>query len=400
MRATGRSRWQTALGLARLTAGGALLAAGAVVLLPAQSTRMWMLSVALIEYGHWLAPAALVLLWPGWHRTWPGRIGAFAGVIAAACLLTPLVRALPVAQQLPRRLEAAFGPRALRPPSNETASRARPVDALSLFGGVHVPDVAVTRLTYAQRGALAMSLDLYALDRVPGGPPVPIIVMVHGGGWNSGKRDDWLHLVRYLAAHGYLVATPEYRLAPEHRFPAAADDVRDAMAFLRGRATTWGGDPDGLVLIGRSAGAHLALLVGYTSRLNAVRGVVSLYGPADLRFGWEHPGNRWVYDGVGAIEAFLGGPPSVVPDAYRASSAYDLVGPATPPTLLIHGRKDELVWVEQSRRLAQRLGEAGRAHLLVELPWATHGCDVAVAGPCGQITLYAVERFLAAVTAH
>jgi acetyl esterase/lipase len=245
-----------------------------------------------------------------------------------------------------------------------------------------------------------LPLDLYARERAPDARPAPIVVLVHGGGWSSGSPEDWPQLARYLAAQGYLVAMPEYRLAPQHRFPAAVDDVRAAVDFLRGRATTWGGDADGVVLLGRSAGAHLALLVGYTSTLNAVRGVVSIYGPADLLFGWQNPGNARVYDGVGAIEAFLGGPPSAVPEAYSGSSAYDRVGAGTPPTLLIHGSKDELVWVEQSRRLARRLQEAGRPHLLVELPWATHGCDIPLAGPCGQVTLYTVERFLAAVTAH
>jgi acetyl esterase/lipase len=225
-------------------------------------------------------------------------------------------------------------------------------------------------------------------------------MMVHGGGWSSGRPDDLPDLARYLAAHGYVVAAPEYRLAPASTFPAAIDDLRAAVAFLRGRARAWGADPDGLVLIGRSAGAHLALLLAYTAPVNAVRGVVSLYGPADLRFGWEHRGNPRVYDGTGAIEAFLGGTPSSVPDAYAAASAYALASASAPPTLLIHGRKDELVWVEQSRRLAARLGELRRPHLLLELPWATHACDFALVGPCGQLTVYAVERFLAAVTAH
>jgi acetyl esterase/lipase len=154
------------------------------------------------------------------------------------------------------------------------------------------------------------------------------------------------------------------------------------------------------VLIGRSAGAQLALLTAYTAGVSAVAGVVSLYGPADLQFAWDHPGNPSVYDGTGTLERYLGGPPSAVGVKYREASPYDRVGESTPPTLMIHGRKDEIVWVEQSRRLDARLAEAGRPRLLVELPWATHGCDFTFAGPCGQLTLYAVERFIAAVTAH
>lgn len=385
----------------RLTAAAVLLAAGAIVVLPAPTYSVWLLSVGLTEFGHWVAPMALVLLWPGWHRTWAGRFGALAGVVSAACLLTPLVRALPVAQQLPARIDAAFGTRAARAPSpDEARERVRPIDPGHLFGGLVVPEVEPERLVYARRGTRELSLDLYPRERPAARKPVPLVVMVHGGGWRTGSPHDLPQLVHYLATHGYLVATPEYRFAPEHPFPAPAEDVRDAIDFLRGRAAVLGGDPDSVVLVGRSAGAHLALLVGYTSRASAVRGVVSIYGPADLRFGWEHPGNQWVYEGTAAIETFLGGPPEVAADAYGRSSAYDAVGPATPPTLLVHGRKDEVVWVEQSRRLAERLREAGRPHLLLEMPWATHGCDFSLAGPCGQLTVYAVERFLAAVTAH
>ena len=74
----------------------------------------------------------------------------------------------------------------------------------------------------------------------------------------------------------------------------------------------------------------------------------------------------------------------------------DWGNPNAPPLLLIHGGRDELVFAEQSRRLAGRLDQAHARHLLLELPWATHGCDANPAGPGGQITTWAVERFLAA----
>lgn len=385
----------------RLVTGALLVAAGALVALPAPTYPLWLLSLGLIEFGHWLAPVSLVLLWPGWHRSWAGRAGAMAGVVSAALLLTPLVRALPVAQHLPAQIEGAFGVTG-QPPlaADDVGPRLRPIDALALFGGVPVPAVEPVRVGYVRRDERELRLDLYLRARPADAPPAPIVMMVHGGGWSSGRPDDLPDLARYLAGHGYVVAAPEYRLAPAHRFPAALDDLRAAVAFLRGRAGAWGADPDGLVLIGRSAGAHLALLLAYTAPVNAVRGVVSLYGPADLQFGWEHRGNPRVYDGTSAIEAFLGGPPSTAAGAYAASSAYALASVSAPPTLLIHGRKDELVWVEQSRRLAARLRELDRPHLLLELPWATHGCDFALVGPCGQLTVYAVERFLATVTAH
>ena len=69
-----------------------------------------------------------------------------------------------------------------------------------------------------------------------------------------------------------------------------------------------------------------------------------------------------------------------------------------PPTLLIDGTRDELVFARETRRLQARLADAKAAHLYIEMPWATHGMDANLAGPGGQISTYAIERFLAAVT--
>ena len=93
----------------------------------------------------------------------------------------------------------------------------------------------------------------------------------------------------------------------------------------------------------------------------------------------------------------MNGEPAAVPDAYRNSSPLNFVGPTTVPTLLIHGSIDPLVSVRQSARLDSALTAARRPHLFVKMPWATHGCDYVFTGPCGQISTYAVERFLAAV---
>jgi dipeptidyl aminopeptidase/acylaminoacyl peptidase len=95
------------------------------------------------------------------------------------------------------------------------------------------------------------------------------------------------------------------------------------------------------------------------------------------------------------MEAYLGGNPDRVMSQYNAASPINFIGDDTPPTLLIHGGRDELVSPVQSERLAGALERAGRRHLLLILPWATHGCDFNFSGPCGQISTFAIERFLA-----
>ena len=373
-----------------------LLAISLLAFVPAPTHGLWLLSIVVTEYGHYIAPLALLWLWPGWQRTWSRRLALVCAGLAAASFLSPVVRGLLIAQTLEAGLTAAFGPGSpeLRP---DVRSRATPIDPVLLFAGATVPQATVTTITYAVHDGESLALDLYRSGERAGARPAPIVMVIHGGGWTTGRRDDLAALNFHLAERGYLVVAPSYRLAPAHRYPAAFDDVTTALAVVRGRAREWNADPERLAVIGRSAGGQLALLLAYRQADDAIRGVVSFYGPADMRFGWEHPGNAWVYDGVGTIERYLGGPPAVVGAGYEAASPYQHVGPATPPTLLIHGRRDEIVWIAQSTRLAERLRAHGRPHFLLAPGWATHGCDYNFTGPCGQLSTFAIDRFLAAV---
>jgi dipeptidyl aminopeptidase/acylaminoacyl peptidase len=124
-----------------------------------------------------------------------------------------------------------------------------------------------------------------------------------------------------------------------------------------------------------------------------------LYPPTDLEYAYAHPTNPAVLDSRGILEAYLGGPPQLRAPLYRDASPLYRVDDLTPPTLLIHGERDELVFAEHSIRLGEALRAHRRPHAVVLLPWATHGCDAHMTGPCGQLTLYAIERFLREVLA-
>jgi acetyl esterase/lipase len=247
---------------------------------------------------------------------------------------------------------------------------------------------------YAERDGQPLKLDLYRPLQARG--PVPGVLVIHGGSWQGGDQTQLAALNSYLAARGYLVAAITYRLAPAHPFPAAYNDVRDALAFLRANAPDLGLDPSRLALLGRSAGGQLALLAAYRAD-PPVRGVVSFYGPTDLRWGYANPGNSLVIDSQGTLRAYLGGNPDEVGAQYDAAAPIGFVGPHSPPTLLIHGARDELVSVRHAEFLAERLRANNRPHLLLRLPWATHGCDYNWSGPSAQLSTYAIERFLAAV---
>jgi acetyl esterase/lipase len=347
------------------------------------------------EWGHVLAALALTPLLPGWRRTRVGRVGAAVGLLGVAFALVPLLRAAGLARRLPAAVAAAFGD---APPRTAPRAPARPAPlvARDLLLGVRSPSALRRHMTYATSDGHALDLDLYT-SATPA-TPAPCIVVIHGGSWANGDSAQMPGLNSYLAARGYAVAAINYRLAPTHRFPYARDDVLAAIEYLKRHVQELGIDPRRFVLLGRSAGAQLALLVAYTADDPAICGVVDFYGPADLLYGYEHPARKMVIDSVGVIGRYLGGNPAGMPEVYAAASPICHVGSHCPPTLLIHGQRDTLVAPIQSDMLAERLAQAGTQYLLLRLPWAEHGCDVNFSGPSGQISTYAIERFLAAVT--
>jgi acetyl esterase/lipase len=383
-------------GVWRLATGAFSAALALLAVFKAPTSLLWMLAIGVTEWGHALALAALAPLLPGWRRTWSGRIGAALGFVAALLALTPLLRALAAARDAPAQLTAAFG---VAPPhaAPDAPPRPAPLVAVDLLRGIAMPPVRRRSLVYITRDAHELRLDLYQPQAAA--EPAPGVLVVHGGAWQRGDSTQLAPLNRYLAARGYVVAAINYRLSPTHRFPAAHEDVLAALGYLKDHAAELGLDPRRLALLGRSAGGQLALLAAYTAGDPAIRGVVGFYAPTDMRYGYANPANPRVIDSRGVLEAFLGGNPELVAAAYDAASPVDFIGPATPPTLLIHGGRDELVSPRQSERLAERLAQAGRPHMVLRLPWATHGCDFNFSGPSGQISTYAIERFLAAVMA-
>jgi acetyl esterase/lipase len=116
-----------------------------------------------------------------------------------------------------------------------------------------------------------------------------------------------------------------------------------------------------------------------------------------MRFAWTWGREDDALNSPRLIRRFLGGTPETAGPAYDSSSAILLAGPGSPPTLLIHGTIDTLVWQRQSVRLAAKLSEAGVPNLLVSMPWATHALEFNLSGPSGQLTTYSVGRFLQAV---
>jgi acetyl esterase/lipase len=369
--------------------------AAAVALLEPPSWPGVVLKILATEWGHLLAlPAAAVALLPIRRRDPWARAGGALGLVAALLPLATLARAHRLARELPARLAAAFGEAAPRSLPG-APSRPAPLVLIDTLRGVRLPPPHKRRIAYVKRGERELALDFYP---PAGGGPAPCLVVIHGGSWQSGDSTQLPELNVYLAARGYAVAALNYRLLPDHPFPAARDDVLAALEYLKASAAELGIDPNRIVLLGRSAGGQLALLVAYTAADPAIRGVISFYAPIDLAYGYYRPAPKRVIDTIAVIESYLGGSPTSAAATYTAAAPISHVGAGCPPTLLIHGGHDNLVAPEQSERLARRLAAAGCPHMYLYLPWATHGGDVNFSGPTGQICAYAIERFLAAVT--
>lgn len=345
----------------------------------------WKLAILAGEYGHWLALVPLAVSGLAWLRRGDSVVLASAtvlvGVVALALLLGPSVYAWRLGRALPAQLTRQFGPVDLR--------RA-PFSLAGLLGAAPKP-VPVETMKFS--GDLA--LDFYrAVDQAH----APCVILVHGGGWDGGARTEIAQFNHWLARRGYAVAAIDYRLAPQSTWPAQRDDVLAALTFLKTHAVPLGIDPSRLVLAGRSAGGNIAEAVGYTISDISIRGVIALYAPADLHFAWAYAREDDVLKSPVLLKQFLGGVPETAREAYDNASGYLHVGPHTPPTLLLHGQLDTLVWHRQSERLDARLTEYRVPHDFISLPWATHAFEFNLSGPGGQLTTYSVEWFLAAVT--
>ena len=180
------------------------------------------------------------------------------------------------------------------------------------------------------------------------GRALPVIVFIYGGSWQSGTREGYGFAGRALAASGFLVAIPDYRLVPEVRFPGFLEDGAAAVRWARTNAARFGGDPSRIVLVGHSAGAYNAAMIALDPRWlgsdrSAVKGLVGLAGPYDFL----------PLDGPVTRAAFGGAPDLPATQPINFASAGD------PPSLLLHGSRDTTVYPRNSRELARRLQAAG-----------------------------------------
>jgi acetyl esterase/lipase len=240
-----------------------------------------------------------------------------------------------------------------------------------------VPEgVKVVRdLEYAQVKGVSLKLDLYRPSAMPSAP-MPLVIWVHGGGWRNGSKTNCP--AAWLATKGYAVASLDFRLLPEHPWPAQIEDPIAALRWLRQVSGKYGYDASRSAAMGGSSGGHVVALWG-TLPLPAedkVKAVVDLYGPTDLL---TMPPNvlsekRTRADLAKANGALLlGGVVMDQPEKARAVSALHQVSKDDASFLIMHGMDDPGVPVDQSERLHAALKAAGVESTLKLIPGAGHG---------------------------
>jgi acetyl esterase/lipase len=199
------------------------------------------------------------------------------------------------------------------------------------------------------------------------------LILIHGGGWTSGSKAEFTPYLDSFKKRlpGYAIFAINYRLVNGgNLFPAQENDVKAAIDFISNNADKYSINKDNFSLLGFSAGAHLSLLQAYKYSSPKIRAVVDYFGPTDLIAMYNKPWHPLV---PMALQMITGATPQQNQKIFEKSSPAFYVSEEAPPTLILHGGRDVVVDVSQSRLLAEKLKEKGVAHELHVYPSEGHG---------------------------
>jgi acetyl esterase/lipase len=277
------------------------------------------------------------------------------------------------------------------------------------------------------------------------------LIYMHGAAWYMLDKDlGTRSMFSHLAAQGHVIMDVANRLSPETDMMGMVHDVKRAIVWMKENATTYGVNPDRIVVSGASSVAHLALMAAFTAdnpeftprelegKDASVNSVVSWYGPSELEAMYFHtnqhlttrdiPGKpkkpaptkmpAWVermmgndfhrlgfdkeFVNAGSFAPLLGGHPDECPEKYTLYSPVTHVHPNVPPVLLIHGEHDIMAPVKSTRSLYTRLLENKVQVMMHIIPQTEHAFDLFLPelSPSAHNALYDVERFLGLMASH
>ena len=233
-----------------------------------------------------------------------------------------------------------------------------------------LPAQTITNISYGTYGAQKM--DLY----LPAGrteDSTKLIVLVHGGAWTIGDKSDFSSYIPTLQEKltGYAIANINYRLATTtaNHFPTQENDMKSAIDFLVSKTTAYHYSGK-IVLLGASAGAHMALLQAFKYASPKILAVVDFFGPTDMsglyNFYSSNPADQL------AFQILMNGTPTSNASLYSQSSPINFVTPQSAPTIIFHGSIDDVVPVDQSTSLKNKLAGIGVATEMTVYPNLGH----------------------------
>lgn len=228
----------------------------------------------------------------------------------------------------------------------------------------------ISDIEYGKAGNVSLKLDAWIPE---GRGPFPAAILVHGGAWRGGDKQTFIKpIFEPLTQAGFAWFTINYRLAPDHVYPAAVDDLVQAVNFVKAHAREYKVDTKRLALIGESAGGHLVALVGARDgRKLGIAAVVPFYPPVDMT---ELTSARTAVANK-AVFAFLGlkEPGPEADRLLREASPITYVKRGMPPFLLIHGDADPTVPYAQSTKLCERMKQVRASCELLAVKGGAHG---------------------------
>lgn len=368
------------------------------IVVPAPIFALLPLGVGAPEVSPWLIglnAIALPLTWKGIHQGGLLRFAFIATCVALGLSALPLVQFPAANERASQEIQTMLGKDYLVqvPATLQAELRSQPFSLRDAFRGI--PGKAtreVLTVPFATIAGVTLRLNVYRPLAVG---TYPAIIVIYGGAWQHGTPDNDAAFSHYMAARGYTVVAIDYRHAPQYQFPTQLEDVQTALTFVRNHASEYEIDPTRIAVMGRSAGAHLAMLAAYQPSAPPLRAVVNYYGPVDLTTGYYDPPQPDPINTQAVLRTFLGGTPEELPDRYRQASPLSYVRPALPPSLLVYAGRDHLVQAKFGRSLYEALRMAGNQAVWVEIPWAEHAFDAVFNGVSNQLALYYTERFLA-----
>jgi acetyl esterase/lipase len=250
--------------------------------------------------------------------------------------------------------------------------------------GAVAQTVIARDIEYARVDAQPLLLDLYQPE---GAAAAPLLIWVHGGGWEAGSKAQMP--LTGLVERGFAIASLDFRPASAARFPAQIHEIKAAVRFLRGQAAHYGYDASRIGILGASSGGHLASLVGVSAgdaqlegalgehrdESSAVQAIVSYFGASNLTTILAQSTPFGLGVRTPALQRLLGVLPDDAQALARLASPVSHVDAADPPLLLLHGDQDPQMPINQSHELEGAYESAGLEAGFIVVHGAAHGGD-------------------------